>query len=299
MRTRSLPLTDFDIRRCIESGQAFRWDVRKDGSILGVDGDHWYLVRDSGDAFQVESNTNRFRELFDLDADVAAFEGHILANSPELALCLTGFRGLRVMRFDSAREVLYTFLCSQNNHIGRITGMVRQLASYGPAIHEIDGEVIHGFPSLDRLGQVSEVELRNLRFGYRAASITGATRELLERGDAWLDDLRSTTYEEAHAELVKIRGIGPKLADCICLFGLHFSQAVPVDTHIWQQICRRYRPDWNGKSLTPQRYKEAGALMRDKFGAYAGWAQQFLFYENMLNWRDRNRNLEPSEPDPT
>ena len=86
---------------------------------------------------------------------------------------------------------------------------------------------------------------------------------------------------------MRIDGVGPKLADCIALFGLHFTEAVPVDTHIWQQIVRLYRPEWKNASLTGKRYKEAGDLLRERFGILAGWAQQILFYDNLLNWRSR------------
>ena len=77
----------------------------------------------------------------------------------------------------------------------------------------------------------------------------------MERGgEQWLTRLQRTDYQDAHDELLSIKGIGPKLADCICLFALHHTEAVPVDTHLWQAAKRLYFPDWTGKSLTGLRY---------------------------------------------
>jgi len=84
-----------------------------------------------------------------------------------------------------------------------------------------------------------------------------------------------------------MKGIGPKLADCICLFGLDHQEAVPVDTHIWQAMCRLYFPQWSGTALTEKRYYEASDFFRDRLGDLAGWAHQYLFYDNVLNWRSR------------
>ena len=82
-------------------------------------------------------------------------------------------------------------------------------------------------------------------------------------------------------------GIGNKLADCICLYGLHYEEAVPIDTHLWQAACRVFFPEHEGKALTELRYRQVGDFFRDRFGKLAGWAHLYLYYENQLNWRKR------------
>jgi N-glycosylase/DNA lyase len=148
------------------------------------------------------------------------------------------------------------------------------------------GEVLSRFPDLAKIAALEEDDLRSRGFGYRARTIPDIARQIAARGGrTWLESLKGAEYEEAHAQLTEIRGIGPKLADCVCLFALHHVQAVPVDTHLWQAARRHYFPAWKGKALTARRYKEVGDEFRRRFGPLAGWAHQYLFYDNLKNWR--------------
>lgn len=266
----------------------FRWELLDDGRMLGVDGANYYLV-ELGSPLRVESNAGpeAFESLFRLDWDAADIERRIVRRGPELAPYMEGMRGLRVLRPSDPSETFFSFLCTPNNNVARITGMVRTLAAFGDPLAEVDGRTIHRFPSAEMIARIPEQELRERRFGYRAGTITRAAAEVARRGEAWLPGLKSASYDEAMRELLAIPGVGPKLADCIALFALDHTEAVPVDTHVWQQVVRIYRPDWEGKSLTPARYAEAGTIFRDRFGDLSGWAHQYLFYDNLLNWRQR------------
>jgi N-glycosylase/DNA lyase len=106
-------------------------------------------------------------------------------------------------------------------------------------------------------------------------------------GDDWIAGLKTVGYERAHRELTSIKGIGNKLADCICLYGLHYGEAVPIDTHLWQAACRVFFPEHQGKALTELRYRQIGSFFRAKFGDLAGWAHLYLYYENMLRRGER------------
>jgi len=151
-------------------------------------------------------------------------------------------------------------------------------------------EGMNRFPTLERIAALTEQQLRERGFGYRGATIPKAAQEILNRGgEEWLQSLKITPYPEAHAALIELPGIGRKVADCICLYGLHMDEAVPVDTHIWQAVVRLYRPDLDGKSLTDKRYHEIGDIVRERFGAHAGVAQHCLFYDNLRHWRERRR----------
>ena len=304
-----MPADEFDLDLCVASGQVFRWDRRGDGIRVGVDGDRWYRVETDvkdGDArrdalayvaeprqaapattYRVETNGTEsdFRRLFRLDWDTAAIRAEILRRGPEVAPYLGTLEGLRLMRPSDPLETFFSFLCTPNNNLPRIKGMVGALAEYGAPLQGTD---LRRFPEAEAIAAISEAALREKRFGYRAATIPGAAAELVRRGGrAYLEGLKGATYEEAHAELVTFRGIGPKLADCIALFALHHTSAVPIDTHLWQAATRLYFPQWEGAAITDVRYRAVSVHIRERFGDLAGWAQQHFFFDSVLNWRSR------------
>ena len=271
----------------------FRWERLDHGSWLGVDGDHWYRVTDvtrTSVAIDTNGDPQDFTDLFRLDWDSRAIEQKLRDIAPELAPYLVGLDGLRLMKPSSAEELFFTFLCTPNNNMTRIVQMCRHLAAYGPAMAEIECRIVHRFPRAEVIASIPEQELRAKGFGYRAATIVGAAQALSKRDGNWLENLRNSPYESAHQALCEIKGIGPKLADCIALFGLHHTDSIPVDTHIWQAYTRLYRPEWKDKAITDSRYREAASDMRARFGGYGGWAQQYLFMDNMLNWRSRHKS---------
>lgn len=293
--TVELPESELDLGLCVTSGQVFRWERLGDGEFLGVDGEHWYAVAtepvsDRTLHYRVQSNGTQsdFVALFRLETSLAEIEAEVLRRGPELRPYVERLPGLRVLRPSSPSEVLFSFLCTPNNNLERITRMVRALADYGEPIGEWEGGALKRFPSVERIAAIPESELRSKGFGYRGATIPNVARQILARGGNWLNQLQKSSYQEAHADLCSLKGIGPKLADCICLFGLHHLEAVPVDTHLYQAACREYFPEWGGKALTDARYKEIGSHFRQRFGPIAGWAHQYLFYENLLRWRSRS-----------
>jgi N-glycosylase/DNA lyase len=265
------------------SGQAFRW--RRDGDLwFGVDGPFAYWVDDSeAGVLTIESNGTEedFRRLFRLEESLAEVAEEVRRAGPELAPYIVRLAGLRVMRQTCAVETAVSFLCTANNHMVRIVPMVERLAGFGAVMLEHRGEVVRRFPSLEAVAGLDESELRANGFGYRGKTIPEAAKQMVERGgEGWLVSLRDRPYEEAFGELVGIKGIGPKLADCIALFGLDHMEAVPVDTHVWQAACREYFPEFAGLGVTGARYRAVGDRFRERFGARAGWAQQMLFYDN-------------------
>jgi N-glycosylase/DNA lyase len=266
----------------VTSGQVFRWSQSQDGIWRGVDGGSWFKTERG----EVTSNSppEVFERLFRLDADAETLFPALLAAGPELEPYLDALPGLRVMRPSDPVEALFCFLCTPNNHIKRITAMIDHLAGFGP--RGSDG--VQRFPEIGAIAAIEESRLRGLGFGYRGATIPHIAAQLLEHGGrSYLAELSRATYREAHQELLSFKGIGPKLADCIALFALDHTEAAPIDTHVWQAVTRLYFPDWRDLPLTDVRYRTAGDFLRNRFGPNAAWAQQFLFYENQLNWRSR------------
>ena len=237
---------------------------------------------------RVQSNGDLtdLRQLFQLEVNAIEVVGKILAAGPELAPYLEFTRGLRVLRYFDRVECLFTFLCTANNHVSRISGMVRYLASCG---QQLDGHPIYRrFPDLQRLAALSEAELRAAGFGYRAASLPAVASRLLDRGgEGYVEELKGASFEHVRAQLISLPSIGPKLADCIALFGFGHRRAVPVDTHIWKAATRLYFPNHAGTPLSSHKYEEFANFFRNRFGDNAGWAHQSLFYDSLLNWRSR------------
>lgn len=278
--THRFRVAPFALERCVTCGQTFRWSRDGDGWI-GADGDAWFRVYPS---FDVESNfpIARFEQYFGLAEDLAETATEIARRAPELKPYLSAHHGLRMVRSHDPNEVLFSFLCTANNHIARITPMVQRLSTYGEAKV---GAPLPCFPAAARLAQVTEAELRAAGFGYRARTIPLVAHELIRRGPGWLSSQGDAPYREAVRELQTLPSVGPKLADCVALFGLGFGEAVPVDTHIWQLGTRLYFPEWQGLAITARRYEAVAEALRGRLGSFAGRAHQFLFVDNL----DRRR----------
>ncbi|KAL1850604.1 8-oxoguanine glycosylase ogg1 [Paecilomyces lecythidis] len=221
------------------------------------------------------------------------------------------FAGIRILRQD-AWEALVSFICSSNNNISRISQMVEKLCiNYGPLIGTIGGQAYHDFPSPQALtGKDVESRLRGLGFGYRAKYIyQTAVIVANEREEDWLDTLRNPEnpafgvepfpggemrpegregYRTAHEQLLALQGVGPKVADCVCLMGLGWGEAVPVDTHVWQIAQRDYKfGRGSHKTLNKATYDAVGNHFRKLWGKEAGWAHSVLFTADLKAFSER------------
>lgn len=282
-----------DLPLCVSSGQVFRWREVAPNHWVGVDGPHYFDVAIADSArhepvrLRITSNAPEieFRRLFRLEVPLSELQRQFVAAMPELAPMIQALPGLRLMAPSDPTEVFGCFMCTVNNHLRRIYAMVDRLAKRGPLLAEIGGVRLHRFPTMEQLAARSEEELRSEGFGYRGATIPRMARETLQRGEDWLCSLRTAPYPQAFAALNTLPGVGPKLADCVCLFGLHHTEAVPVDTHVWQAATHLVFPDLRGSVLTRRRYEAVGRLFRERCGKWAGWAHQYLFYHHLVNTR--------------
>jgi N-glycosylase/DNA lyase len=273
-----VPAEELNVALCVQSGQTFRWRTTDDGW-SGVDGTHVINARRCDGGWELDGDTAA--TYFRLDLSLAKTLGKLRRLAPEFANCFPSSKGLRVLAQSDAIEVIFAFLCSQNNHMARIQSMVAHLGDLGNPI----GRDHFEFPRLEKLATLTEPDLRRAGFGYRAATIGSVARQLIARGEGYVEDLRRCGYESAHEALCTLRGIGPKLADCICLFSLGYDCAVPVDTHVWARACDAWFPKWRGASMTALRYRAVGDRFRDRFGDLAGWAQQYVFLDAATSFR--------------
>ena len=193
-------------------------------------------------------------------------------------------------------ENIFSFICSQNNNISRISSLVEKLCSnFGEKICDYEGKSYYAFPTLEAMSKEEKLEqtLRELKFGYRAKFIGATAKQIIEKGGLkWLQKVQSLDYHSAHSELVQLSGIGPKVADCICLMSFNFLQAIPVDTHIIQ-IASHYVPEISTKlkSMNATTYRKIGDTFRDVYGDKAGMAQTVLFCKEL----DKFKESEPKK----
>lgn len=241
---------------------------------------------------------------------------------PNFAKRAPEFAGVRILSQD-AWEALVGFICSSNNNIARISQMVRPkphsddsqaninqvhklCTHYGPLIGQVGDVPIHDFPTPEALsGDKVESHLRELGFGYRAKYIAQTARVIAtEKPTGWLETLRNPesamkpavktesdstpTYKAAHEELLALTGVGPKVADCVCLMGLGWGESVPVDTHVWQIAQRDYKMGKvKTKTFNKVMYDAVGDHFRSIWGSYAGWAHSVLFTADLKSFADR------------
>ncbi|KAI0196866.1 DNA glycosylase [Astrocystis sublimbata] len=260
------------------------------------------------DALQKDDDTEALlTHYFNLEYDLAALYNQWSESDPNFRLKAPKFAGIRILHQD-AWETLVSFICSSNNHISRISSMVNKLCVYyGPLIGHVGDQPFHDFPPPHALtGKNVESHLRELGFGYRAKYIVD-TANLVACGkpQGWLESLANPenleyapasiaareepiTYRDAHEELLQLAGVGPKVADCVCLMGLGWSESVPVDTHVWQIAQRDYRfGKTKTKTFSKAMYHSVGDHFRQIWGPYAGWAQSVLFTANLKSFAEQ------------
>ncbi|KAB7503418.1 N-glycosylase/DNA lyase [Armadillidium nasatum] len=223
----------------------------------------------------VSSLKEKIRKYFRLDVSLADLYKSWSQADPLFQNVSKSFPGVRILDQDPVENV-FSFICSSNNNIKRITNLVNHLCNeFGVVIGTLDDTEFYTFPPVDNLLRNGVQEkLRHLGFGYRAKYIEMSANVIHEKGGVdWLNHLRELSYEEAHSQILELPGVGSKVADCICLMSLNHLQSVPVDTHVFQIASREYLPHLKGKkSLTTKIYNEISGHFRKLFGSYAGWA---------------------------
>lgn len=265
-------------------GQAFRWRRTQDGFWQGVVGDRLVRLRvEDGVLYwktYPDDDSSLIKDYLRLGDDVRSIYADLSQCDTHLAEQIKRFHGLRLLRQEPS-ETLFSFMCSAANSINRISAAIEDLAGrYGDFICEENGVCYHAFPDCRRLADADLTASRSL--GFRGKNIMSAARQILENGPNWLDSLRDAPYDQAREQLSTLTGVGLKIADCVCLFALDKDESVPVDTHVRQLAHRLFLPEIDTKSMTVGLYYTIAQVFRDRYGNRAGWAQQFLYYEDLL-----------------
>jgi N-glycosylase/DNA lyase len=280
----------------LNCGQAFRWRAIGDGVWRGVVRDKLIELAMDGDDLLWRTFPTHDRALVEdylrLQDDVTGIYADLSSRDPHLGRLIERFHGIRLLRQDPA-ETLLSFVCSAANSIPRITAAIEALSIlYGDLVCEREGACYYTFPIISRLaGADPDALFSTESLGFRGPNLKSVARQVIDRGEDWLMSLRWASYPEARAQLLSLRGVGLKIADCVCLFSLDKDEAVPVDTHVRQLARRLWMPELTTKTITDSVYRRVTQAFAERYGPLAGWAQQFLYYEDLLRTRELGRGL--------
>ncbi|MGH9991348.1 MAG: DNA-3-methyladenine glycosylase family protein [Nitrososphaera sp.] len=276
----SSTLESFDPVRTINSGQVFLWQRRLD-SWYGIYGRHVVKISETEGIRkftsipELDSCENR---IFRLDDDVKTIYSE-LKRDPLVRRLLSTYPGLRLMR-QEPEQCLFSFVCASNTNISMIRRMLFNLTRrFGDRVM-LDGLEFFSFPSADEISKAQTNDLLQCGLGYRAKAIK-AVADSIVNGTLDLGMLTKKGYHDAKRQLTQIYGVGNKIADCVLLFSLDKLEAFPVDVWIARALSKNYPWLFDSKvrdKLTSRQYGVITDRIRQYFGRYAGYAQQYLYY---------------------
>ncbi len=263
---------DFVPRHIFECGQCFRFKKEKDNSytlvaknkVINISKrDGKIILKNTKD----EDVADIWSDYFDLNTDYNKIKQTLSKDKHLKEFVLYG-NGIRILNQD-IWECIISFIISANNNIPRIQGIIERLcARYGDAIDAF-GNTYYTFPDADRLKHIKKDDLAFLRSGYRDSYILDAINKV-STGSINADELKNLSTQDAKHELLKIKGVGNKVADCILLFGNKRSETFPIDVWVRRSVGAVYHDEINDMTISDFASK--------KFGDLAGYAQQYLFY---------------------
>ncbi len=234
-------LVNFNLDLILDCGQAFRWMRCEDGSWHGVVRGLPLTVRQDGGTLTLfDTSPDDFervwRGYFDLDRDYSELCERFSADA-SMQTAIGEYPGIRVLN-QEPWETLCSFIISQNNNIPRIKGIIARLCEgFGNPLPGGN----YSFPNAQRLSGLTVDDLSPLRAGFRAKYILDAARKVAD-GEVNLTALCDMNIDDARVELIKIKGVGAKVAECTLLYGCGFAEAFPVDVWIKRVLAEIY-PD--------------------------------------------------------
>lgn len=268
-------MDSFDIEQILECGQCFRFHKLDDHYYRIIAMNRvLYIQQSGGDVIFSPCNEEDFKAIwvkyFDLDTDYNKIK-KILSKDNVLCKAIHYAPGIRILN-QQPWECLISFILSQNNNITRIKNLIEAISvKYGTAI----GQGFYAFPTVEQLSQVSEQELRDCKIGFRAKYIVSAC-QLVASSQVVLEDFDTMTTSQLRQKLMLIKGVGPKVADCVMLFSQRRKEVFPTD--VWVKRVMQHFYFSQEASMN-----EIHQYAYEHYKNHAGIAQQYLFYYAMNN----------------
>jgi N-glycosylase/DNA lyase len=276
------PKEPLNIPLTLQSGQTFRW-TNNNGFWEGVlHGTEIHLAQ-KGDTIKYETFGETLEEseliqYLGLNHSIVDIYQN-LALEKEITPLLKKYRGLRILK-QEPWETMASFILSSCTNIPRIIQMINTLSlQLGSSFRGSRGRVVYQFPTPLQIGRSNVKSLRKMGLGYRAEYLYTTAKKIIN-DDTQFSQLEKKPYPTILKVLEDFPGIGKKVADCIALFGFGKFEAFPIDTHIFRSLVEKYGEIFgvsHSTNLSPRVYDHLGLACRQKFGAYAGYAQQYLY----------------------
>ncbi|MCI8640624.1 MAG: 8-oxoguanine DNA glycosylase [Clostridia bacterium] len=275
----------FELKDIFECGQCFRWNEEKDGSYTGVIKDGVINVKKEGEEIIFTGKCqNDLKETvenyFDLNRNYEEIKEKLSKIDNYLKTSIDYGKGIRILNQD-LWETIISFIISANNNIPRIKGIIERISKkYGNEI-QWKGNKYYTFPTTEQLKDVTVEEYRKLGLGFRDIRLYETTHKILEK-EIDIDKLKTNSNTlEVREELLKLSGVGPKVADCILLFSeLKRFDTFPIDVWVRRVMNDLYIKEADESKVSKKKIED---LAEAKFGDLKGLAQQYLFY-----WRREN-----------
>lgn len=260
-----MKVKDFNIMQIAESGECFRWNKVADMNYIGIVNGKVCNVVQKGDEVEFTGfSEEEFYEYFDLGRDYSMIK-EIYKNDEILRKAVSFGDGIRILNQDKF-ETLISFIISANNNIPRIKKSIDKISKrFGK--HILDD--YYAFPTIEELSKATEEELKECGVGFRAKYIVNTVKTIENGVD--LEKISRLPIDKCKRELTKLMGVGPKVADCVMLFSMKKTEAFPVDVWIKKIMEELYI-----KEEVSLKYIEE--YSKNKFGKFAGIAQQYLFF---------------------
>lgn len=264
----------FDLKQTFMCGQCFRWSENESGAYIGVAQGHYAEVSKKDDTVYVLSDFED-REFWEkylgLDEDYDLIKASFMKDNI-LGVCMEYGSGIRIMK-QEIWETIVSFIISANNNISRISKIISRLCENFGEEKSFNGITYYAMPDAKTLAKLEIEELAVIKAGFRDKYILDAALKV-SSGEIDLDKLILMDDKAAKTELMKIKGVGNKVADCILLFSMSRYKTFPKDVWIKRILSEVYNVA----------EKEIDEFASSKFGDFAGIAQQYLFYY----YRDNN-----------
>ena len=272
-------IDSFKLEDIFECGQCFRWDKQEDGSYIGVIKNGVLKVSKQGKsvAFEgvLEGDINSIvYDYFDLETNYNDFKDRLSKIDDNMKRSIEFGNGIRILNQD-LWEMVISFIISANNNIPRIKGIINRISEKVGQKVTWNGKDYFLFPSPEELSKLSVADLRALGTGFIDKRIYNTTQMIINK-EFNLDSLiKIKSTEEIRNELLKLDGVGEKVADCILIFALHRFDTFPVDVWVRRVMNVLYIHNEDEAKVNKKQIREVAYSL---FGEIEGIAQQYLFY---------------------
>lgn len=286
-------LKDFKLSHILENGQCFRWDrieEQNDSAFIGVVSNNVFKISEKekeilgNDKLEVikltdiyvettmeETAAKKFlEEYFNLSENYEDIKKKYSENYESLKKATEFAYGLRILKQDEF-ETIISFIISANNNIKRIKKIINNISMKCGKKIEFEGKEYFGFPSIEELIKLKEEDFKSLGAGFRAKYLESTVNKIYSDNlEKYIEKLNNLSNKELEKELLNLKGVGPKVANCIMLFGFNRIDSFPIDVWVKRVMQEEF---FGGEEVSNKKIEEFANTLYEK-----GLAQQYLFY---------------------